>query len=346
MKKSSIDPTLLDWVELDRPHGWSGLLLGNGASRVIWDDFKYQSLYDTAVSGGIQHRLTEADQEIFREMDTTNFEQVLAGLATSRIVCRALEIDSELIDERYRSIQRALFEAVSSVHVPWAADTAETYAKVREAILPYEYVYSTNYDLIVYWAMMAEAGRGFKDYFWGDTFDLSNTEVWGKVTKVLYLHGGIHLVRLPSGRTYKRVAGQFTNLLESLAHPSIDGGTPLFITEGTSKDKLNSIYRSDYLSFAYQQFAKHDGPLVVFGQGLTEADQHLVDAMSRWGNRQIAVSVYPRDDHDIVEQKARLRRRLPKADLLFFDSTTHPLGAHSLRVEQGPEPTAGDDYPF
>ncbi len=342
----SVDSSLPDWSELEAAHGWSGILVGNGASRAVWDDFKYQSLYQTATSGGVEHPLTEADRHIFQEMATINFEQVLAGLATARIVCDALGIDSALIRERYTSIQRALFEAVSSVHVPWSTETAGTYAIIRRALLPYEYVYSTNYDLISYWAVMAEGGAGFKDYFWEEVFDITDTEIWGKVTKILYLHGGIHLARLPSGSTIKRRAREFQNLLQSLGIEGVDGAIPLFITEGQPKDKLSSIYRSDYLSFAFQRFTKHEGPLVVFGQSLGDADQHLVSAMKSWGSRRIAVSIFPTDDHEIVEFKAKLKRRLPDADLLFFDSTTHPLGSPDLRIERHIEPTADQDYPF
>jgi hypothetical protein len=333
MDTPAVDSKLFDWRDLDERHGWSGLLLGNGASRGVWDDFKYQSLYEMARSERVEHRLTGADEEIFEEMGTTNFEQVLAGLAVSRVVCRALGIDASRIEERYHSIQRALFEAVSAVHVPWAPDNTEVYIRVRGALLPYEYVYSTNYDLILYWSVMSDAGTGFKDYFWGDVFDITEVEIWGKVTKLLYLHGGIHLARLPSGRTYKRKGGAAGNLLDSLEFSEPDGGVPLFITEGNSTDKLSSIYRSDYLAFAYQQFSRHDGPLVVFGQSLGNSDQHLIDAMRRWGNRRIAVSVYQTDANEIIEYKAKLRRRLPDAELLYFDSTTHPLGSAELRIE-------------
>lgn len=341
------NPQLMDWASLQTQHDWSGILVGNGASRVLWDEFKYQSLYQVASSGNVEYRLTPADQQIFREMDTTNFELVLAGLVVSQIVCDALDIDSGKIKARYESIRRALLEAVAVVHIPWTADDSERYTTVREALRLYEFVYSTNYDLIVYWAVMAKGGSGFKDYFWGDSFNITNTDVWDDdVTKVLYMHGGIHLVRFPSGGTCKRRAGSVSNLLTSLAFLNADGGVPLFITEGASKDKLSSIYRSDYLAFAYQQFLKHEGPLVVFGHSLGESDQHLVDAMGKWGSRKIAISVYPGDGDEIADFMTNLRQRLPRAELLFFDSRTHPLGADDLRIERKTESTAGDGCLF
>jgi len=116
---------------------------------------------------------------------------------------------------------------------------------------------------------------------------------------------------------------------------------PLFVSEGTTKDKLSAICRNDYLSFAYQRFAKHRGSLVVFGHSLTpEFDQHLVDAMVRWERydqrrksfqnvptrRIVAFSVLPTTaSADIIALKARLAKALPKYELKYFDSTTHPL---------------------
>ena len=71
----------------------------------------------------------------------------------------------------------------------------------------------------------------------------------GNPTRVLYLHGGIHLARLVNGRTLKRrCTWEGGSLQRSLWLPREDGAIPLFITEGTSRDKEKAIGRSDYLS--------------------------------------------------------------------------------------------------
>src|SRR5690606_2616734 len=117
---------------------------------------------------------------------------------------------------------------------------------------------------------------------WDEEFDASNVEIWGKCTKVLYLHGGLHLYHLPYGATFKRSATIQANLLDLFGTPYKNGAVPLFISEGTSEDKLRSIYGSDYLSFAFAQFARYRGPTVVFGHGLGDSDAHLVNAMRAW----------------------------------------------------------------
>ena len=121
--------------------------------------------------------------------------------------------------------------------------------------------------------MMAGSGEGFKDYFWGEEFDVTQTDIWGNVTRVLYLHGGLHLYRLPSGGTYKQHVGLSGNLLDQFGR--VANRVPLFITEGSHTEKLRAIARSDYLSFALQEFARHNSSLVIFGHSLSKTDHHF-----------------------------------------------------------------------
>ena len=152
------------------------------------------------------HRLTSHDVALFESLETRNFEHILAGLATARRVTTALRTDESALAERYASIQNALVEAVKSTHVPWAKVTGNVLETIRTELLNYRFVYSTNYDLIIYWAIMQEKEGDFKDFFWTEYFDLANTELWGKPTVILYLHGALQLYRTVSGRTVKRTA--------------------------------------------------------------------------------------------------------------------------------------------
>jgi hypothetical protein len=167
----------------------------------------------------------------------------LVGLTT------ALGLDVPLLLERYTSIQSALVEAVKTTHVPWANMPGATLEAIRTELLNYRFVYSTNYDLIIYWSMMHENQGSFKDFSWGPHFDLADTKLWGKPTAVLHLHGGLHLYRTVTGRTLKRHAEDGLNLLDLFGTPLAEDATPLFISEGSAADKLASINRSDYLAF-------------------------------------------------------------------------------------------------
>lgn len=326
-----VDASLQGWDEI-ADHPWSGVLLGNGASIAVWDGFKYPSLYETSLDrpeGG----LSAEDQALFESFQTHNFEAVLSALHTAEVICELLRIPHDDIRIRYDSIRQALIDAVNSVHVPWLSVPDETLRAIKRELLRYDWVYSTNYDLLVYWAVMIDSPDGLKDYFWSERFDVTDTEIWDKVTKVLYLHGAIHLFRLESGETLKQRAEE-RNLLEVFAEGDWRGALPLFIAEGSAEDKLRAIYGSDYLSFAFSRFADHGGDIVVFGQGLGESDEHLVNVMRGWPEKTIAISLRSGDEDRIIERKAQLKRRLAKHALVFFDSTTHPLGDPDLRVEE------------
>jgi hypothetical protein len=104
------------------------------------------------------------------------------------------------------------------------------------------------------------------------------------------------------------------------------------IAEGTSNDKRQSIYQSDYLSFAYATLAHHEGPLAVFGHSLGESDEHIVEAIRGSGVRDIAISIRNGSPEQIVARKAAVVEKLPHASLRFFDAATHPLGDRSLDV--------------
>jgi len=43
-----IDAHLEDWSALRSAIDFSGILIGNGASRAIWEDFAYDSLFENA----------------------------------------------------------------------------------------------------------------------------------------------------------------------------------------------------------------------------------------------------------------------------------------------------------
>ena len=232
------------------------------------------------------------------------------------------------IEQSYSRIQKSLIHAVHEVHIVYDALSEEKLDSIRSALLPYNFVYSTNYDLLIYWAVNKNT-LGFKDYIWGSDFDLGNTEIWDKATKILYLHGGLHLYKTSHG-TKKRKAEAFNNLLDLFGLPFPDGleAVPLFITEGTSADKLRSIYGNDYLAFAYNRFTVHEGPLVILGQSLELAyDKHLIDGIRSSRNRTLGVGIYSANKNPtkIIHEKTSWLSRFSGFDITFFDSSSHPL---------------------
>lgn len=336
----NITDELSAWQDIPKCNKRGGILIGNGASIAIWNKFAYQSLYELAKSNSTTPRLAGDDVELFDKMNTCIFERVLASLSTTRTVLEALKINEPKIEERYKSIQEALAEAVRGVHLAHGDFSPQMKINIREELKTYKYVYSTNYDLLIYWATVHENAEGFKDYFWDEEhllFDVTNTEERGNETFVLYLHGGLHLYRQPGGGTLKRKANKANggDLLSafgtSMKCPHRDA-IPLLVTEGKFEDKLNSINRSDYLRFAYSKLQTHCGPLVIFGHSLDESDAHIVNAIKKANPCQVAVSMRREEPDCLEKKKASINGKLLPIKPLFFDAATHPLGASSLRV--------------
>ena len=329
-----IDPGLHAWPDLANRFDWSGLLIGNGASRAVWRRFEYRSLLTITQRDDLEHQIGQRELDVFTALGTTNFESVLFGLRTADRVNSALGIHADLPRTTYEQVRRALIEAVHWIHLPWDSIDPPRRKLIRDELLRYQWVYSTNYDLIVYWSMMLEDG-GFVDFFWSPDglFDPANTEVRGKSTRVLYLHGAIHLETDLSGQSRKRHATIGANLLQSFQAGENHRWLPLFVSEGTSTDKVAAIARSDYLSFAYQALVDHDGPISIFGHSLGNQDHHLVRALNA-EPRVIAIGILPAGDGHVVQEKGRLKGLFPKHFLYFYDASTHPLGAGGLRVEE------------
>lgn len=276
-----LGPDLDRWSDVRQRVQFTGLLVGNGASCAVWPAFSYPSLLGVAQHENANHRLTARDIQLFNLFQTSNFEQVLSALMVAGEVNEVFGQPREDQVASYGSIQRALIEAVRTKHVPWQQVPHAVLQAIRDAIRPYEFVYSTNYDLLLYWAVMLDNQGGFKDYFWAEHFDPNDVGIRGNPSLVLYLHGGLHLYRTTAGRTGKRAAAPGANLLDIFgsAVPTHPDAVPLFVSEGTASDKLRAIYRSDYLSFSYSKLREHHGALCVFGHSLADSDSHIVNAI-------------------------------------------------------------------
>src|SRR3954451_21814907 len=153
------DGTLFDWRDLAASYEWDTLLLGNGMSINIWEPFKYGKLYDRAKSDALSPR----DRKLFSS--TPNFERVLADLLTAIRVNDAVGLDTKLLLERYRNVQRALVQAVRTVHIKLSRVPIATRKTISDAMERFEWVFTTSYDLLVYWAMATGGFEPFMDHF-------------------------------------------------------------------------------------------------------------------------------------------------------------------------------------
>jgi len=147
MAAPSLNGTLTAWPDLTARFSKAALLCGNGLSINVWPAFAYGSLFDHAHDDG----LTAEDLALFR--GTENFERVLSDLNTAIRVNETLGQPADPIYARYRSIQRRLGHAVRAVHLIRSQIPDTTLKSIRDEMLHYEWIFSTSYDLLLYWAM-------------------------------------------------------------------------------------------------------------------------------------------------------------------------------------------------
>lgn len=328
-----IDSQLPPWSALDEKT-WKSILLGNGFSINIWQRFCYESLFAIAKSNNIQPSLNNSSIALFEKLASSNFEEILRVLFHAHLVDEQLgSPQGTSIEALYKSTKNALAAAVNYSHVPHGFKGLIT---INHSFRSFSNIFTTNYDLIPYWAILLEDTWRFKDLFWGNgnTFDPENTSVHGNKCVISYLHGAIHLVELPNGKTKKLTANGLDSLtsLFEVAHPE---KFPLFISEGSSDKKLSRIMRNEYLRFSFEKLKSTDGGIVTLGHSLhQDYDQHIIDALRDSNIQYIAVGVWPHQETEkILLFKSRILAGMIGKSVYFFDSTTHPLGSTALKYE-------------
>lgn len=312
---------------------WSSLILGNGASIAIHKEFAYTTLH------GIAHKkgLIASTAPVFAKLGTTDFEHVLLACWYAEHVNAALGAPSTAISAAYEEVRTALIEAVHSVH-PVHADIATDLQRVGEFASKFPTVVSLNYDLSLYWAMLvfnAMHGSWFKDAFHDGEFQ-TNWEYLRRphghaegTTLVFYPHGNLAVARDYLGDETKLAVGTGAagDLLDTITRKWASGHyVPVFVSEGTTQQKIAAIRRSRYLTNVYEEVLPALGEsLVVYGWSFDERDQHVLNAIAKSQPKQMAVSVFtgqPDGDqqaycHHVFKAVAR---SLSDVSVTFFDT--------------------------
>jgi hypothetical protein len=330
MSSAPPDGSLCAWGDVEGAFSEAALLIGNGLSINVWPQFEYETLFERATDCG----LADDDRTLFD--GRSNFEMTLADLNTAIRVNETVGMDTAPVYKHYRNIQLALGKAIREVHVKRSDVPDEILTAIREELLRYEWIFTTSYDLILYWAMgCGGVWRPFVDGFkYGDRleFNPERSDVYADETPVYFLHGALHLVVGGSGVTWKLRSGDIQTILDQFGDP-IDGDAqarPLLVTEGSDGDKLRAIEGNDYLSHALQALRTVPLPVVVFGSSLSRHDQHLIDALNENPKRAVAISMTSASMPELLSQQADIYRRLKVETLVFFDAGSHPLGARRL----------------
>jgi len=269
------------------------LVLGNGASIALHSDFNYVSLYDKC----IEKELFSSDIiQVFKELDTCDFEEVMLAYQHAILVNKASGKEYNKIERSYNNIRQSLIEVIQEIH-PIEMDKEELW-RIGSFLTRFDWVFSLNYDLTLYWSMMEVNKR--RRYEICDSFldGKFNQNSFSCNTNVFYPHGSLLLSRNIYGDEQKIKANQDlgnnkTPLLDTIFKSWKDTNLPLFISEGSSKKKLQAIRRSPYLSTVYRYLSLGDQKnIVIYGMSFSDNDEHILKGLLKSKICKIAISVY------------------------------------------------------
>lgn len=274
------------------------LLLGNGFS-VAYDSsiFSYNALNDL---------ISESDdaelKSIFEILKTQNFEIVMKQLDNYAEISKILGADQKLID-KVRTIsldlKTKLVNAITSLHPEQVFNIPEAKSKscaefIKEYLQSDGNVFSSNYDLLLYWILMRNNDIKCIDGFGRDPEYIDDSEfiheddiewsdlTWGKyktTQNIYYLHGALPLFDTGSDIIKEEYNGS-EYLLTSIKKRIEKGEYPIFVTAGDGDQKLYHIRHNQYLNYCYDKLCNIQGSLVVFGFSFGEFDKHIIKAIN------------------------------------------------------------------
>ncbi|WP_313080098.1 DUF4917 family protein [Atlantibacter sp.] len=316
------------WSELAQSYNGT-ILLGNGASIAVSPRFAYRSLLECVRQ---RESLAEDARRLFDFFETEDFELILRIVWQASNVNKFLQIEDARTHEAYVSVRDCLIQAVRDVH-PEHHEVSGQLPCIYDFLKRFDTVISLNYDLIVYWVMTYGLDipdrHKFKDCFLGRGVF---AEDWQRLrapygdeqssTLVFYPHGSLVLCRNRVEQEHKihiRGAGLLESILDRWRSEEV---VPLFVSEGTYKQKVNSIQNSFYLSTVYREvLTEPRESLVILGWGMGEHDVHLLKRMAGTGIQRVAVSVFKRNQAYCCRATQLIKDNLGQdVRIEFFDS--------------------------
>lgn len=277
------------------------LLTGNGFSIACRSDiFTYGSLFEKADFSKLNGKI----KSVFDALNTQDFEVVMRQLqGAARIFRVYLPTETDVIDQLEKdaeSLKNVLVNAIASSHPEHPSELTENeYQHCKMFLNHFRNIYTLNYDLLLYWTTMhfqetkeIRADDGFRtpdsgkvDYV---SWDIEKTD--GQ--NIFYLHGALHLFDAGSELQKFTWINTGVRLIEQIRTALDSNSFPLFVSEGSSKEKADKIMHSNYLSRGLRSFAKIGGSLFIYGHSLAENDLHILKLIPKSKLQKLFVSIY------------------------------------------------------
>lgn len=321
------------------------LLLGNGFSIGCDPIFQYQNLFDYVRKKGLSDSLIK----VFRYLGTNNFEGVLRLLEDIEWGRKYYSLiygksSKSTIRTDLRTVKKHLVAAIAETHLAHSGLIADSKKeKCVQFLSPYKNVFTTNYDLLLYWISMHGHDRlqeqdGFRTSLDDPSAEyLVFRERVGGNNGIFFIHGALHTY-VQGGEVRKHCWVRSDKPLIELVKAGLSKQEyPLFIAEGKAENKLEQIQRSGYLSYCFGKLERIEKALVIYGSSLNETDQHILHAIAdnhklenlyvglhgklekKSNQNIIAVAETLKKRRNKLLQKIRTGRRL---NIFYYDSST------------------------
>lgn len=320
------------------------VLLGNGFSRACKDDiFAYDALFERADFT----LLSGSAQALFEALETTDFEVVIAALRKAAKIAVVYARESpelaQAMEADASALRDVLVSAIADSHPDILSEISEeSYVACKHFLSNFERLFTLNYDLLLYWAVMqrelepeVDPNDGFRTPEYGEadyvTWEIENS--YGQ--RIYYLHGALHLFDAGAELQKYTWINTGVRLTEQIRDALEEEKYPMFVAEGTSAEKLERIKHHAYLTKAFESFSRISGALFIFGHSLAENDEHILCLIEKGNITDLYVGLFGDPDspenrraiaraermvqvrHDLA---ARRRRRPPQLSVYFYDA--------------------------
>lgn len=319
------------------------LLLGNGFS-ISWKPniFKYDSLYSRANF----NKLNPNIQGLFETLKTKDFELVMKSLNTTASVIKVYKPGEKKLIQQLENdaeeLKNLLVNTIASNHPESPNELTETeYFFSNKFLNNFKHIYTLNYDLLLYWTMMHYNEKsekpvyddGFRTPDSGKaeyvTWDIEKTDK----QNVFYLHGALHIFDEGSELQKYTWVNTGIKLIDQIRNALTKNYFPLFVSEGTSKEKKDRIVHSNYLSRSYRSFSHIQNSLFVYGHSLADNDNHILSLIPKGKLSKVFVSIYgdpnSRDNKSIVKTALDFQQ---KRENQKYPLTVHFYDAEKTRI--------------
>lgn len=303
----------------------TSLLLGNGFSMAFDPKiFSYNALSDFVTDSS-----DPLLSKLFKAINTSNFEQIMQHLSALVRVLEAFDPKSHLINDINDAnvrLKQSLIDAIEALHpehvfkIP--QEKSLSCAKFLKTFIESGgNIFTTNYDLLLYWVLMRnpelESVDGFgRDLENEDEVSQGEDQVWSELRwgkhksnqRIFYVHGALPL--FDDGiEIVKEVYNSDAFLLQNIRKRINKGDYPVFVTAGNGSEKLQHIVHNRYLTYCYESLSRISGSLVTFGFNFGDFDLHIIEAINKASHKSrcfddklysIYIGIYNQSDKDRI----------------------------------------------